>query len=82
MVRATVPHGKYAGTHEGRVTVRQRASFNLKGHDINVKYIRLVQRADGYDYGFSPRIELGEKPSLSPIQPNARRSGWSTSRGD
>ena len=82
IVRATVPRGKYAGIHVGRVTVRARGSFNLSGKDINVKHVRLLHRADGYDYGFSPSLELGEKPSLSPIQPNARRSGWSTSRGN
>ena len=82
IVHATVLHGKHAGAHVGRVTVRQRPSFNLKGKDIHVKYLRLVHRADGYDYGFSPSLELVEKPSLSPIQSNVRRSGWSTSRGD
>jgi len=82
IVHATVPRGKHAGVHVGRVTVRQRASFNLKGKDIHVQYLRLLHRADGYDYGFSSSLELGEKPSLSPIQPHARRSGWSTSRGN
>jgi len=82
IVRATVPRGKHAGVHVGRVTVRQRPSCNLKGKDIHVQYLRLLHRADGYDYGFSSSLELGEKPSLSPIQPHARRSGWSTSRGN
>jgi len=82
IVRARVPHGTYAGTHVGRVTVRPRGSFNLKGKDIHVKHVRLLHRADGYEYSFSPSMELVEKPSLSPIQPNAKRSGWSTSRGD
>jgi hypothetical protein len=66
----------------GRVTVRPRGSFNLKGKDIHVKHVRLLHRADGYEYSFSPSIELVEKPSLSPIQPHAKRSGWSPSRGD
>lgn len=66
IVHATVPRGTHIGVHVGRVTVRQRASFNLKGKDIHVKYIRLVHRADGYDYGFSPSIELSEKPSYPP----------------
>ena len=42
IVRATVPCGKYAGTHVGRVTVRARGSFNLSGKDINVQYVRLL----------------------------------------
>jgi hypothetical protein len=82
IVRATVPRGKHAGVHTGRVTVRQRASFSLKGKDIHVQYLCLIHRADGYEYGFSSRLELGEKPSLSPLQPNAWRSGGSISRGN
>jgi 5-methylcytosine-specific restriction endonuclease McrA len=55
-VRATVPAKlETAGTHVGRVQVRKSGSFSLKTRDrdidgINARYIRLIQRADGYDY--------------------------------
>src|SRR5262249_52051827 len=50
LVRAVIPTGKYAGVLEGRVTVRSRASFRLKGIDVHPKHLTLVQRADGYSY--------------------------------
>jgi 5-methylcytosine-specific restriction endonuclease McrA len=50
LVKAIIPRGKYAGTYQGRVTIRQRASFILKGIDVHPKYLTLVQRADGYVY--------------------------------
>ena len=53
MVEAKVPadESKYAGTNRGRVTVRARPYVRLNGHDVNVRYCRLLQRADGYEYG-------------------------------
>nr|WP_305037073.1 RNA-guided endonuclease IscB [Nocardiopsis sp. Huas11] len=55
LVRAVVPVGKKAGTHTGRVAVRASGSFNITtGHGtvqgIGHRYLRLLQRADGYAY--------------------------------
>ncbi len=49
-VQANIPKGKYAGKHFGRVTIRQRKCFILKGFDVNPDYLRRVHRADGYEY--------------------------------
>ncbi len=51
LVKAVIPGGKYAGTHVGRVTVRSRPMFKMGGFDVHPKYLKLVQRADGYAYG-------------------------------
>jgi HNH endonuclease/RRXRR protein len=50
LVRAVIPSGKYVGTHAGRVAVRRKPSFKLNGFDVHPKYLRLIQRADGYAY--------------------------------
>ena len=49
-VRATVPTGKHAGTHMGRVAVRTRGWFKINGVDVHHKNVTLLQRADGYGY--------------------------------
>ncbi|MDA8149799.1 MAG: RNA-guided endonuclease IscB, partial [Nitrospiraceae bacterium] len=55
LVRATVPSGKKAGIHVGRVAVRSSGSFNVRTgsgvvQGISHKHCRLLQRADGYGY--------------------------------
>ena len=50
LVRAVIPRGKYAGTHIGRIAVRTRPLFKLSGFDVHPKYLRVIQRADGYAY--------------------------------
>jgi hypothetical protein len=52
MVRAVIPKGKskHAGTITGRVTIRQRPSFRVNGIDVHPKYLKLIQRIDGYSY--------------------------------
>jgi len=52
IVEARVPRGKYAGRHVGRVAIRHRPSFKLNGFDVHPKYLRIVHRADGYEYSF------------------------------
>ncbi|MGB9887086.1 MAG: RNA-guided endonuclease IscB [Moorellales bacterium] len=52
LVRAVVPRGKYAGVHVGRVAVRFRPSFKLNGFDVHPKYLTILQRSDGYEYGY------------------------------
>lgn len=53
LVRAEVPeHLKTGGMHLGRVAVRTSGSFRVGKIDgINARYCRVMQRADGYEYG-------------------------------
>lgn len=53
LVQATVPPPrKTAGVHVGRVAVRATGSFRVgKVDGINAKYVVLLQRKDGYEYG-------------------------------
>jgi hypothetical protein len=60
IVRAEVLKGKHAGTHVGRVAIRQKGGFRVGNADgINWKHCRIVQRADGYGYrrNAAPRRE-------------------------
>ncbi len=56
-VQAVVPAPlKTAGTHVGRVSVRTTGSCAVRTSmgtvdGINVRYLRLIQRGDGYEYG-------------------------------
>ncbi|WP_371781556.1 hypothetical protein [Streptosporangium subroseum] len=59
LIRATVPNGKKAGVHTGRVAVRSTGSFNITTRHgtvqgIGHRHIRLLQRADGYGYTAHP----------------------------
>ena len=69
-VRATVPAGKKAGSHAGRVAVRASGRFNLQTpaglvQGIGYRYCTLLHRADGYGYtttwrrGFLPGLKAG-----------------------
>ena len=69
-VRATVPAGKKAGIHAGRVAVRASGRFNLQTpaglvQGIGYRYCTLLHRADGYGYtttwrrGFLPGLKAG-----------------------
>ncbi len=58
MVRATVPVGKKAGVHVGRVAVRSSGTFNIQmpGHVLQGvwhKRCEILARADGYSYAKS-----------------------------
>ena len=55
MVRATVPTGKYAGIHTGRVLVRATGSFDIatragRVQGISYRYCQVLHRTDGYSY--------------------------------
>ena len=58
MVRATIPTGKYAGTHAGKVTVRQCGKFAIKSQanpdGVSYRYCRIIHHADGYTYSREP----------------------------
>lgn len=54
-VKASVPTGKKAGVHVGRVAVRATGSFNIQTpaglvQGIHHRHCRIVQRGDGYGY--------------------------------
>lgn len=56
MVRATLPTGKFAGTHVGRVVTRATGVFEMvtvngKISPVRYKYVHKIQRHDGYSYG-------------------------------
>jgi hypothetical protein len=66
MVIATVPKGKKAGIHQGRVAVRASGSFNIKTTEglvqgISHKYCKLIARSDGYGYLQQSKIALIEE---------------------
>ena len=50
MVKAIIPKGTYTGIYEGRITIRFRPSFRLGKIYVHPKYLRLLQRCDGYSY--------------------------------
>lgn len=57
IVKATIPKGKYKGTHEGIVACRKTGSFDIKNMEgqriaqgVNYKYFQLMQHFDGYVY--------------------------------
>ena len=58
MVRATLPKGKFAGVHTGRVTTRKTGVFEIRKGDgskvspVNHKYCKAIHRNDGYSYSF------------------------------
>jgi 5-methylcytosine-specific restriction endonuclease McrA len=58
IVTAKIPCGKYAGEYTGRIAIRQRAKFRLNGLiDVHPKYLRVVQRNDGYMYQISTIVK-------------------------
>lgn len=61
IVRAVLPQGKFAGTHVGRLTVRESGVFELrtgrgKISPVRHKYCKKVHCNDGYMYEFSTLV--------------------------
>jgi 5-methylcytosine-specific restriction endonuclease McrA len=50
LVRADIPTGKYAGVHVGRVVIRFQPQFKLHRFNVHPKYLRRLQKGDGYAY--------------------------------
>lgn len=55
MVCATVPTGKHAGTHVGRVLLRASGSFDIRTaagrvQGISYRYCKSMHKSDGYQY--------------------------------
>lgn len=68
LVRATIPKGKFKGTHQGRVAVRARGTFVIQTANGNVearwKRCKIILRNDGYTYqqkagAIPPPVETG-----------------------
>ena len=71
LVKASVPKGKKAGTHVGRVAVRASGSFNIQNatsvQGIAHKHCQLLQRADGYNYfHIKQQRSMASSPWLKP----------------
>jgi 5-methylcytosine-specific restriction endonuclease McrA len=65
MVRAILPTGKFAGTHLGRLTVRESGVFELrtslaKVSPVRHKYCKSIHLNDGYMYGFSNECPVNQ----------------------
>ena len=57
LVVAVVPSGKQAGTHVGRVAIRESGYFNITTkvstiQGISYRYCHSIHRCDGYGYHF------------------------------
>ncbi|MFP4255189.1 MAG: RNA-guided endonuclease IscB, partial [Halothece sp.] len=53
--KAIIPKGKHRGVYVGRIAIRYRPSFrmsveNKKPFDVHPKYLKIVHKADGYEY--------------------------------
>lgn len=79
-VMATVPNGKKAGIHVGRVAVRKTGSFNIQKQGavvqgITHKHCRIVQRGDGFGYTWSiANLNPGNFPASSHNLPSRSRA--------
>lgn len=62
LVEARVPRGKWVGRWVGRVSVRTSGQHRITTltcrFDVSHRNLRLLQRADGYAYGFADEIRL------------------------
>ena len=55
IVRAIIPKGKYAGTHEGRVLCRASGYFDIQTKagrigGVSCKHMKTIHKMDGYSY--------------------------------
>jgi 5-methylcytosine-specific restriction endonuclease McrA len=62
MVQAILPTGKFAGSHVGRLTVRESGVFEMrtpkgKVSPVRHKYCKSIHRNDGYMYAFSTNVQ-------------------------
>ncbi|MFF8270641.1 RNA-guided endonuclease IscB [Streptomyces sp. NPDC016562] len=64
LVAAVVPRGKWVGNWVGRVAVRAGGQHRITTltcrFDVSHRNLRLLQRADGYTYGFAAEIPLSD----------------------
>lgn len=76
LVKALVPSGKKAGSHQGKVAIRATGSFNittLQGvvQGVSHRHCQLLQRADGYSYF---NVAKMERDQVCHTAKNASRS--------
>lgn len=58
IVKANKPKGKGAGEHLGRLTVNSKpGNFVVNGVTCHAKYMRLIQRNDGWKYDKQERSD-------------------------
>ncbi|MFD5415893.1 RNA-guided endonuclease IscB [Streptomyces nojiriensis] len=71
LVAAVVPRGKWVGRWVGRIAVRTNGQHRIttltSRFDVSHRNLRLLQRADGYTYGFADEIRLSgrHRPAYS-----------------
>lgn len=75
IVIATVPSGKKAGVHVGRVAVRRTGSFNIQTsagvvQSVSHKYCKVSMRGDGYAYA-----HMGLEVNAEQRKENPREAG-------
>ncbi|WP_301370077.1 RNA-guided endonuclease IscB [Streptomyces xanthophaeus] len=62
LVAAVVPKGKWVGKWVGRIAVRSSGQHRIttltSRFDVSHRNLQLLQRADGYSYGFADEIRL------------------------
>lgn len=70
-VKASIPHGKYKGIWTGRVLTRKSGYFDMKNIEgkritqgVSQKYIKLLQRNNGWLYGKLPIPPTAKAVSL------------------
>lgn len=74
LVKVTIPNGKYAGTYSGRAMVRRSGSHDVRCIDGSLvtatkkSVFKVLQRSDGYQYGFEGTIPLGNWIAEAPCQ--------------
>ncbi|MFG2565277.1 RNA-guided endonuclease IscB [Streptomyces sp. NPDC048567] len=60
LVRASIPRGKWAGTWTGHVSVRASGKHSLSTPSgrcgVSDRYLQLLQRGDGYTYGYRREV--------------------------
>lgn len=67
LVKVTIPNGKCAGVYKGRVMVRRSGSHDVRCMDGRLvtatkkSEFKIMQRTNGYQYGFEEAIPLGNK---------------------
>jgi len=74
IVKAIVPHGKYAGTYVGRIAARMAGNFkfsrkNGTRFDVSYKYCKVVHQMDGYSYQRGELCAIAHTAYVAPSSP-------------
>ena len=76
LVKAVVPSGKKAGTHVGRVAIRESGYFNIQTgteviQGISHKHCKVTQRSDGYGYSLNKVASITKGSEIQRRSSNA-----------